>query len=92
MKITIVPARNGATVTVDHEDEDSTPIRDVFAFDSEDEHIGLDGLVHMLYQIADELGSQGSKYSKERVEVRLVHGEDYECPLGCNICKEDKDD
>ena len=92
MKITIQAARNGATVMVDHEEEeDMLPVHTVYQFDSEDPSVGLDGLLSMLYAIADDLGQCGNKYAKERLGIRLVHGEDFECDgKDCPICEEDK--
>ena len=57
-----------------------------YVFDDEDK----DGLLEMLYDIKTIFVSEG-KYSPERIEIKKVHGENYECEdETCEICKENK--
>ena len=90
MVITIVPATNGATVTVDQEEDGMIPINTVYKFEGDDAELGLSGLVSMLYDIVESIGEPGGKYSRERMDIRLQHGHAYECKAkDCVICKGD---
>ena len=79
MTITIKTLANGATVNIPGESGT------VYKF--QDEEMG--GLAEMLYDIADAI-EPGSRYSKERVRVKIVHGDKYECPdrKSCAVCQE----
>jgi hypothetical protein len=85
MKITILPAANGATVIEDYEEEGVPEKRYVFAFDEE---VGLGDLEIMLWQISETVYGPSGKKSKERISIRVVHGSDYECKdKKCGICR-----
>jgi hypothetical protein len=89
MKITIERATNGAILTTDYEEPETVKQSMVYCFDDEDEKVGLKGLVDMIYDILQAVGDVGgSKYSRERISVSIIHGSDYECK-GCPTCKED---
>lgn len=85
--IEIYRTQNGAVLVEKSYDPDVPDERISFCFDNHYESPSLPGLVDMLYAVL-ELFHSGTKRSKQRVQIKLVHGSDYECP-GCEICKED---
>lgn len=47
-------------------------------------------VVHFLYDMMDTLDIIPSRYSRERVQVKVVHGDKYECNgEGCSICSDE---
>ena len=85
-KIIISPASNGAMVTVDLGEEDMVPQNTVYLFET-DFPAKLEGLVSMLYAIAEDLGACGSKHDQQRLCIDIVHGDNYDCvEAGCPIC------
>ena len=85
--IQIKKALNGAMVTVDEQDIDVPKREMVFEFDSEDEKVGLEGLVEMLYILIEEMGEDRGKRAMARVSIALAHGSDYCCKTPhCEIC------
>jgi hypothetical protein len=58
---------------------------EVFEFDDQRRR----RLMHLLCAVLEILGASGSKWDRERVEVRIVHGRGYECKdKSCEICGE----
>ena len=64
--------------------DESVKVRKAYKFDSDEGDI--DGLIDLLYDIIEDMGESGSRHSEKRVQVRLVHGDKYECKSGCAIC------
>ena len=92
MKITIHWAINGATVIVDRQEPETTPISEVYEFndDNEDNCTGIQGMVRLLHDLAEHLGVVGHKRSRERLKITVEHGYDYECSdKDCKICKKE---
>ena len=75
---------NGAVTEKASDWDVSVKVRKAYKFDSEEGDAG--GLVELLYDILEEIGDGGSRYSEKRVQIRLVHGDKYECKSGCAIC------
>ena len=76
-KITFVA--NGALLKLQDE-----PRPEVFKFEDEDPG----GLVDMLQALVDYSGYLGSRYSRQRIQVRIIHGDKYECnDKKCGLCK-----
>ena len=85
MKLTIHPASNGATLIVDLQEADCSPISQVYEF--EDGDGSIDGLVGLLYAVAEQLGAVGSKRDRARIRINVEHGWDYLCTEPkCDIC------
>jgi hypothetical protein len=82
MKIAITPTKNGAYVEYD---DGENIDRMAYTFDEET----LDGAITFLCDITDAFGLIGSRYDKQRIRFKIVHGDKYECD-GCEICDEDK--
>jgi hypothetical protein len=62
---------------------------DAYKHDGDD----MSGLVSMLYDMLDEMGWVGSRHDRERVQVRVIHGDkfahtDDDKTEDCHICKE----
>jgi len=90
MKITIIPARNGATLEVDPQELDSPVTQLVFEYDLEAAE--ADGLACLLREVVDSLGESGGKRDQARVVVGVEHGSDYECTdAKCKICRDAKE-
>lgn len=70
---------NGATVTkLAHAPHGTT----AYVFGEEE---GVAGLVDLLQMVMEEL-HLGSRYAAERIQIKIVHGDKYECQ-GCGICR-----
>jgi len=94
MKIIIRRIENGFIITdLSEQDEagDTRPVISCIEID-EDEEIGHTtprAIQKLFWKLMDLLGEFGSKYDKERVTIRLEHGDDYECKdPKCDICQE----
>lgn len=47
-----------------------------------------DGLKDLLYDIRQMMDTLDSRYSKQRIQIQIVHGDKYECAdKDCEICK-----
>lgn len=67
---------------------DSGVLERVDSFVNNYEENDLMGLRDLLYRIAETIGEIGSKYSPQRIQVRVVHGTDYTCEKkACEICQ-----
>lgn len=96
MKITISRTQNGAWIRIEDDGADagSQKIQDrSYVFDAY-KHDGSDmsGAVTMLYDVLDYMGWLGDKHDEQRVQVRVVHGSDFEhddnVPESeCEICR-----
>jgi len=88
MKAIISWAINGASVRFIENDGEKIIKEDrVFEFDDEK---GFGGLTSMFWEICNHYGWDGDRgrYSKERINFSLVHGDKYECSdKECQICK-----
>jgi hypothetical protein len=90
MIIKINRCSNGAFMEIDEEDSESCVQKLAYEFDEDDGK--LEGARSLIYRILDELGQTGSSHMRARLDLRIVHGDDYECedPDNCQICKENK--
>lgn len=97
MKAIISRTSNGAWVRI--VDKDAMEVRtedlsyqfDAYKHDGED----MSGLVHMLYEVVDQMGWVGDRRDKERIQIRVVHGDKFEHgpddpPSECRICFDNK--
>jgi hypothetical protein len=87
-KLIIDLTDNGAVLTIkDHLDfSESGETKLVYEFDEDNK----EKLVDLLYQVDQFCMFGEGKYSKERAEIRLIHGEKYDCKdKGCKICHEE---
>ena len=77
MKIVIETTSNGSVVKY--------PENKVsYKFEEND----LEGIQEMLYDILEEVSLCTSRYDKERIQIKIVHGDKYECKdKNCKICK-----
>lgn len=97
MKAIISRTSNGAWLRVVDKDEDGMRSEDTsYVFDAY-KHDGDDmsGLVHMFYEIADQMGWVGDRHDKERIQIRVTHGDKFEHGEGdpeneCRICADNK--
>lgn len=81
-KITIERVDNGLVV-------DNCGTKHVFECEGDFGEDRMVGVRNALYTILESLGYYGSKHDKERVEVRIVHGENFDCTEpDCDICTE----
>jgi hypothetical protein len=90
-KLTIELVHNGAIIEIkDHVDfHDGNPISLVYEFDEDNKK----GLLALLQQVDEFLIVDESPRDKERADIKLVHGYEYECTdADCEICKEAKHD
>ena len=72
---------NGAVLNIEGE-------KICFKFEKGD----LGGLRDLLYEVCEQLIPADSKYNRERIWIRLVHGRGFECKdKNCEICKETKE-
>ena len=68
---------NGAVL----EDEDGGV--EVYEYDE----MNMGRLIDLLFEVSEIIAPTSSRYSRERVSVRLVHGDKYECPeKECELC------
>lgn len=82
MKIEIQRADNGGTVVVDYDDTEPKQTM-VYQFDED----SLGGLRDLLWDLAETLDKPRTKRDQYRIDVRVIHGSDYECSeKGCEIC------
>ena len=86
-KLIIELMENGALVTIkNHADingEDNKEMSMVYEFDEDNK----EKLVELLYEVDNFCVCEEGKYSKERSEIKLVHGEKYDCKDdNCKIC------
>jgi hypothetical protein len=64
---------------------------DAYKHDGDD----MSGLRVMLYRLMDEMGWAGDRHDRERIQIRVVHGDKFEHTdddpaKDCRICAEDK--
>lgn len=81
MKIVIVPASNGYTMSIHCEGE---PIERRVYSQKDDDFGATENREHvqqMLYEIINTLGETGSRYDKARLVVRFEEGDKYEEPV-----------
>jgi len=86
-KLIIELTNNGAVIEIkDHVDfNEGHPIKLVYAFDDDNKQ----GLLDLLWKVDEFLCVDEGKYSKERAEIKLVHGENVECKnKDCKICQD----
>jgi len=92
-EIKIERVSNGAILTYTDYDGEGKACREriVFKYDTDAEVGNWEGLIDLLWQVAELLGILGSKYDKQRLEIRIVHGSSYVCKdkKNCEICKEE---
>jgi hypothetical protein len=87
MELKINSFHNGALLI---QDDGENTHRTLYKFDYDDPELGLRDLQCLLYDISEQL-SMESRYSKERISIKIVHGDKYECKdKECAICKEDR--
>ena len=68
---------NGAVL----EDEDGGV--EVYEYDE----TNMGRLIDLLFEVSELIAPTSSRYNQERVNVRLVHGDKYECPeKDCELC------
>ena len=79
MKLTIESAENGFLIK-GKEDCNGLPTKWVTTND-------LDGQKEMFFTILEYFGLSGNRHDKERLAIKIEHGEKYECE-GCEICSE----
>ena len=85
MKITIKITDNGAVLHIPIGGNNDYNKVMVYEFDK-DEHNDIQGYINMLYDITEAVMLFG-KYSKERIKIKKVHGEKYNCEdKKCGIC------
>ena len=82
MKIIITPTRNGAYVEYDDEE---TIDRLAYTFDEGN----LYGAIEFLCDVTDAMELTGSRYDKQRIWFKIVHGDKYECD-GCDTCSQEE--
>ena len=88
-KLTIELTENGAIVTIKgHYDfTDGKESKRVYEFDEESK----EGLLNLLYEVDRFCMIDEGKYSKERVDITLIHGEKYECKdKNCELCEKER--
>jgi len=89
-KLTIELAENGAIVTIQgHYDfAEGKKSTAVYKFDDDDKQ----GLIDLLYEVDHFCVVDEGKYSKERAEIQLIHGEKYICKdVSCEICAKERE-
>jgi CO dehydrogenase/acetyl-CoA synthase epsilon subunit len=83
INIVITPTSNGAVVKCG-----AAGVHEVFKFSADEEN--LDGAVDLFYQLKGLLADHGNRYAKQRLEIRIVHGDKYECKdKDCEICRKE---
>ncbi len=78
---------NGAEVTFNKWEggDNEAPYTKAYIWDTVAQD--YDGVINMLYEIAEGLGEYGNKHDKMRLEIHIVHGSKYECKdKKCDIC------
>jgi hypothetical protein len=88
MKAIISRTVNGAWVRFTDKDAPE-PVRAVDMSYQFETDIGdnLDGLREMLYEIIERLGFVGDRYDKERISIKIEHGDKFMCEdKQCTIC------
>lgn len=95
--LTIKKCKNGVVVLIkDHADfNEGQPENVVYTFgaDNDDDETGKQGLVDLLYLVDNFCVPDEGRYSKERAEITLVHGDKYDCTdPKCPICHETEED
>lgn len=77
--ITIKQISNGCVVKFGSSEQQAY----IFGLDN------LSGLQEMMYDILEEIEPTNSRYSKQRLQVSIVHGDKYECKdKKCDICRQ----
>ena len=80
MKIKVRYAQNGFIIEVKGEKPQVSELKD----DESD----ANGVANLFWKMMDRLDC-GGEYDEERVEVRLVHGSDWECKMDvCQVCED----
>lgn len=79
--IKIQNTSNGIIVT--YNDGDKV----IYKVNSED---GFDDLLECLYDILEDMGYCSGRYAAERIQIKIIHGDKYECNQRktCKICGE----
>lgn len=87
-KVVITLTSNGAALDykTGYKPED---IHKIFKFSADDGD--LNGAVDLFFCLRDIFADPRSRYAKQRLEIKLVHGDKYECEdKNCEICKESR--
>jgi hypothetical protein len=82
MKVTVTPTRNGAYVEYD---DGENVDRASYTFDKDE---SLEGAQECFYDIAEWIGLVGGRYDRNRLSIRIIHGDKHECS-GCKICSQE---
>ena len=80
-KVVIEQVSNGVILT------DNDGVREAFVVNEIDSQLGSTAVQELLYAALEHLGYIGSRYHQYRVQVRIEHGDKYECDSpSCQIC------
>jgi len=80
MEIVITPTNSGAVLKYK-----PGGVHEVFKFDEDN----LEDAVKLFYELRNLMADGGNRYAKQRLEIKIVHGDKHECKdENCEICKE----
>lgn len=91
-KITIETTENGAVLHIKgHFDyNEGYPAAFCYSWDTEG---SKEGMQELLWELVNALDSSAGKYSRERIYIQRVHGENVTCTdKACEICTEEEHD
>lgn len=95
MKLTIEKANNGFIIEYPEymfteKDERVELRKELFEIENCFGETDYSKVVEMLYWVLDHFGMLGSKHNKERIQIRVAHGDSYECNVpDCKLCEND---
>ena len=94
MKLLINRIENGFLVKYQDETDENKIFNKYICFEvGEGEENQAQSLKSVFYFLMEYYGCYGNKYSEKRLEIKVVHGNSYECTnVDCEICEEGRQD